>query len=392
MDDTKSPPCQLDTTDWCERHKRRHIGRQRELALADTAAGARFRSYWDKSVQVPSAVSPAAAPSIAAASEQTPKPTKLIFKNHLSPGDVLVMSAAIESLHLSYPKSYLTDVRTSCDAIYENNPRISKIDDSDPDALVFAPKDPKTGKDDQYPLIHQSSQLAAHFMHGYIDSFSRFIDKPLALRVAKPSLHMSNDEKKWISQVQELNIQRNFWIINAGTKNDYTAKGWGLENYQRVVDLLRDRVLFVQIGAKEHRHYALTGTVNLIGQTTHRQLIRLCWHAQGGLGPSTFIQHVFAAHDKPYVCLLGGREPVFWTTYPKQTTLHTLGALRCCKDSACWVSRTVPLGDGDDKDKNLCKQPVFRDSETIPRCMALITPEEVARAVERYHVGGALTY
>ena len=59
--------------------------------------------------------------------------------------------------------------------------------------------------------------------------------------------------------------------------------------------------------------------INLAGQTDHRQLIRLAWHARGGLGPVTYLQHLCAAWEKPYICLLGGREPATWVHYRYRT-------------------------------------------------------------------------
>ena len=132
--------------------------------------------------------------------------------------------------------------------------------------------------------------------------------------------------------------------------------------------------------------------INLVGQTDVRQLVRLSYHAQGGLGPVTFIQHLFAAFEKPYVALLGGREPVSWVQYPLQTTLHTLGKLPCCRTRSCWRSRVVPLGDGAEQDGSLCEAPVLGMQRPVGRCMAAITPADVVRAISAYFEGGALAY
>jgi ADP-heptose:LPS heptosyltransferase len=307
------------------------------------------------------------------------------LRNHLSPGDVLVMSAAIESLHQTYPGKYLTDVDTSANAIYESNPHVVRLDRSDPAARTIQM---------HYPLIHESDLRAVHFLQGYIEFLGKELGVPLKATVNRPALYLSDQEKSWVNQVQEITRKpTRFWLVNAGTKSDFTAKAWGHHNYQEVVDRLRGRIQFVQVGEAGHRHRALDGVIDLIGKTDTRQFIRLCWHAQGGLGPSTFLQHICAAFNKPYVCLLGGREPLPWVHYPTQTTLSTLGTLSCCKDKACWRSRVVALGDGDSKDRpdQLCEQPVFGE-EPIPRCLALISPQRVVEAIEGYYVGGVLTH
>ena len=136
----------------------------------------------------------------------------------------------------------------------------------------------------------------------------------------------------------------------------------------------------------------LEGVINRVGQTSTRELMRLVYHAQGGLGPITFLQHLCAAFEKPYMALLGGREPVPWTQYPLQTTLHTLGKLPCCQTRSCWRSRVVRLNDGSEEDKSVCDSPVMTFSRPVGKCMAIIKPPEVIRAIESCFEGGAMTY
>jgi hypothetical protein len=85
----------------------------------------------------------------------------------------------------------------------------------------------------------------------------------------------------------------------------------------------------------------------------------------------------------------GGREPPHFTAYPHHQYLHTVGALRCCDNGGCWKSRTVALGDGDAKDApdQLCVDVVGH----LPRCMHMITADEVIRRVETYFDGGVLS-
>lgn len=299
----------------------------------------------------------------------------------MCPGDILVMSGAIECLHQQYPNQYLTDVKTSADAIYENSPRITKLDD-----------DVTTIKM-EYPLINECNQRPVHFLQGYVDYLGHMLGINLVCRVTRPYLYLSDDEKKWLPQVQEITKRPiKYWIINAGIKSDYTTKAWGVENYQKVVDLLKGKVQFVQIGEKHHNHPKLNNVIDMIGKTDTRQLIRLCYNAEGGLGPITFIQHIFAAFEKPYVCLLGGREPLQWEHYSTQTMMSTVGALPCCKTGGCWMSRIEPLGDKDSKDTSLCRFPVFTSSGVIPKCMSLISPESVSECILRYYYGGILSF
>src|SRR5581483_1032213 len=114
----------------------------------------------------------------------------------------------------------------------------------------------------------------------------------------------------------------------------------------------------------------------------------------GVLCPVTFAMHLAAAvptragrpPQRPCVVVAGGREPPHWEAYPHHQFLHTVGALSCCADGGCWKSRCQTVGDGDEKDRrNLCEQPVQVSPDLrIPRCMTLITPEDVIRRIEVY--------
>ena len=86
--------------------------------------------------------------------------------------------------------------------------------------------------------------------------------------------------------------------------------------------------------------------------------------------------------NRPCVVVAGGREPPNWEAYPTHQFIHTIGMLPCCAEGGCWRSRSVPLGDGDEKDepKHLCVDVV----NNLPRCMHLITPATVVEGIEHY--------
>jgi len=95
--------------------------------------------------------------------------------------------------------------------------------------------------------------------------------------------------------------------------------------------------------------------------------------------------------NRPCVVIAGGREPTHWEAYPAHQFLHTVGALPCCEKGGCWRSRCHKMGDGSKKDrKKVCEHPVPAGDVSIPRCMDMITPEDVCRAVNRYRQGGAI--
>jgi ADP-heptose:LPS heptosyltransferase len=315
---------------------------------------------------------------------------RIILKNSLSPGDVVMLTAAVRDIHRTYPGEFQTDVRTPCPAIWENNPYLTHLREDD---------DGVESIDCHYPLIHVSNEAPYHFIHGFIE----FLNERLKLRVRptafKGDIHISPIEKSWMSQVEEI-VQDNrpFWIVVAGGKRDFTIKWWDIDRYQRVVNHFRDRILFVQVGEAHHSHPQLNNVIDLRGKTDLRQLIRLVYHAQGIVCPVTMAMHLAAAvevrpgmpKNRPCVVIAGGREPPHWEAYTHHRFLHRVGALKCCDNGGCWKSRTVPLGDGDKKDDkdSLCLDVVGN----LPRCMHLISAEEVIAAIETYFDGGVVQY
>ncbi len=319
-------------------------------------------------------------------------PSRLLLKCFLSPGDIVTMTTAVRDLHCAYPGRYLTDVRTSAEEIWENNPYLTYCDESDEDVRVIHM---------QYPLVNQSNQRPYHFIHGFVQFLEQELGVQIPVTEFKGDIHISDLEKSWMSQVEETGFSGDFWIIMAGGKYDFTAKWWNPESAQAVVDYFRDRILFVQCGDQSHWHPPLRGVLNLIGKTDTRQFIRLMYHADGVLCPVTFAMHLAAAVEtkpgKPSrrACVVvgGGREPMHWEAYPHHQYISTNGTLACCDHGGCWKSRCQPVGDGDEKDNDLCENPVQLTPELrIPQCMNMISAEDVIRRIEMYYEGGALQY
>lgn len=315
---------------------------------------------------------------------------KLILRNGQSPGDIVMLTAAVRDLHRAYPGEFQTDVRTLCPEIWENNPYLSPIADDDPLVEII---------DCEYPLIHRSNDTPYHFIHGFIEHLNQRLGLAVRPTAFRGDIHVSEVEKGWYSQVEEMVGEPvPFWIVVAGGKRDFTAKWWDPARYQRVVDYFAGHVLFVQVGENGHMHPPLRGVIDLRGKTSLRQLIRLVYHAQGALCPVTMMMHMAAAvecrpglpRNRPCVVVAGGREPPQWEAYPHHQFLHRAGALRCCDQGGCWRSRAVPLGDGDEKDapQNCCVDVVG----TLPHCLDLVSAEDVIRAIEVYFAGGAVAY
>ncbi len=202
---------------------------------------------------------------------------KLILINYQSPGDLVMLTAALRDLHKCYPNQFLTDVRTGSPELWENNPYITPLDTDDPEVKVLHC---------HYPLINASNQKPVHFLNGFIEYLNDQLGLRIKLTRFAGDIHISQGEKATPSPVKQITgADVPYWLIVAGGKLDYTIKWWHFRRWQAVVDQFGDKILFVQIGEKHHYHPALNGVLDLRGKTPLRELIRLVYHAQGVLCP-----------------------------------------------------------------------------------------------------------
>jgi ADP-heptose:LPS heptosyltransferase len=309
---------------------------------------------------------------------------RIILRSFQSPGDVLMLTAAVRDLHIAAPRQFQIDVRTSGEELWQNNPHLTPLNESDAGIETL---------DMHYPLINQSNQRPYHFLHG----FTQYLEQRLGLRIPVTrfhgDVHLSDVERRG-PLPSDWNVPNRFWIIIAGGKYDFTAKWWNPECFQQVVNHFCGDIQFVQCGEAGHWHPPLDGVTNLVGKTGLREFVQLMHHADGVLCPVTMAMHLAAAVEtipsrpqhRPCVVVAGGREPPHWEAYPFHQFISNVGTLSCCADGGCWKSRCQLVGDGDEKDhRNLCEQPVeVAPNLQISRCMDRITARDVIRRIEMF--------
>jgi hypothetical protein len=141
---------------------------------------------------------------------------KLILRSRLSPGDIVMLTAAVRDLHRAHPGEFLTDVRTPCPALWEHNPHVTPIDDLDPGAEAV---------DCAYPLVHRSNQEPWHFIHGFMQHLNYTLGTRIRPTAFQGDLHISGTEKSWYRQICEaLGRELPYGLVSAGGKFDFTAK------------------------------------------------------------------------------------------------------------------------------------------------------------------------
>lgn len=299
---------------------------------------------------------------------------KIFIVQRQSPGDILMVTTAVRDLKKAHPYLQI-NVQTSCMDLWENNPYLSReVNRENADRVLNL----------EYPLIHSSDRLPYHFIHAFRKELQLLLGLNIPQGEFKGDIHLAPHEHLELPAV----AGKRYWIIDAGYKLDCPLKHWGSKNFQELVELLKGKVQFVQIGEENphHIHTPLKGVINLIGKTTTRELIQLMHHADGVVTPISFPMHLAAAvpaikrNLRPCIVLAGGREPAHWEAYPGHQFLHTIGMLDCCRNRGCWRATPEP-----DTGRSVCMHPETLGNEKVGRCMTCITPGRVAELIELYN-------
>ena len=297
----------------------------------------------------------------------------IILKNRQALGDILMMTVGIRDLKKAFP-DWPINVSTTAMHIWDNNSNLDKSLNTDNAELV------EIGPGF---LTNASNRDDRHFANAFRISIEEKLGISIPQGLIKPDIWMTEEETKTPI------IEPPYWIIVAGEKGDWTAKTYPFRRWQEIVKALPN-MTFVQIGAKEHKHPALTGknVINYIGKTQDRQsgirdLFKLFYFAEGSMGLVSFQMHLAAAFGMPCVVIAGAREPARFTRYPNHQYLCTDGCLPCASTNSCWhcnLEKTCPLIVKDE------------DGKSIPKCVDIIKTEDVLRAFNQFYEGGRLSF
>ena len=313
---------------------------------------------------------------------------KVFIQQNQSPGDILMLTAAVRDLYAAHNDKFLINVHTTAMPLWQNNPYLDRsVTKQNCDIYIKG----------EYPLIHKSNFTPYHFIHGYIQDLQEKLKVKIPVGKFQVDIHLSIAEKNEPSLVKKLTGQdKRYWLINAGHKMDFTNKMWNFDKYQQVVDILKDQVLFVQVGQKNisHMHCQLKNVINAVGMTNNpRDFVKLMYNASGVVGGVSFAHHLATMEvnksrclkSRGNVCIAGGRQPQTWQSYINQAYIHRCGQYPCCDYGGCWMARINKLNDGNSLDNRICSLPTkTANGIDIPMCMQSITVQQVVDAVRRY--------
>lgn len=302
---------------------------------------------------------------------------KLILSQTQSLGDLVCFTSAIRDLHTCQPGRFITDVRCNplLREVFDNNPYITPIPDGEGQNI-----------DCGYPLIQSSNQLPYPMTMAFTHRLGRALNVWIEPTAFCGDIHLTEREREvWPD------INPPYVLLDAGGKSDFTAKWIPKEHSQLLVDSLKGKYTFVQIGTANPGDYhpKIDGCIDMVGKTTIRELCRLIYNAHCIVTPISSPMHLAAAVPRkggqlrPCVVIAGAREPRHWgPCYPGHTWLGGEGKLPCSRSGACWNSSSPE--NANDRRASRCTNAIEIGAKFYPKCISDITPDQIIAAVEGY--------
>ena len=302
-------------------------------------------------------------------------PEQIVFHNRQAIGDILTFTAAVRDFKKAFPDTKVGVLSTAMH-IWDHNPHIDHNFRDERHILKIGPGF----------LTNKSNSSDLHMCN----AFRLDIENKLGLRIPQgpitPDIWLTEEEHK----APPL-IDGPYWLFVYGGEPGWPCKQY--HRWQEVINLLKDDIQIVQIGVSRHPYPKLENVIDYVGKTEDknhgiRQLWNLFLHAQGTLGLVSMHMHLSAAFGNPCVVLAGAREPASFTQYFGHQYIQTNGTMFCGEHTSCWKCKLEGC-------RNLTKPDNIMEGhhvKEVPRCVAIIEPEEIAEAVRKYYKGGRLEY
>ena len=317
------------------------------------------------------------APEEAIAADETKAPKEVIFKNRQAIGDILTLTSGVRDFKKTYPNTRVGVITTAMH-IWDNNPYIDHQFKTNDNRKVV-----NVGPGF---LTNKSNQWNFHMANAFRMDIQNKMNLKINQGFTRPDIWMTEDEYK-----RKPLIDGPYWIFIYGGEPGWPSKQY--HRWQEVINILKDKIQFVQLGVQGHPYPRLENCIDYVGKTQDRDtgirdLFNIFLHAQGSLGLVSMHMHLSACFNNPCVVLAGAREPAWFTNYFGHQYVQTNGTMECSETKACWACKLEGcrnlVNDGKIQEGHNTKQ--------VPKCVSIIEPEEIAESVRKYYKGGRLVY
>lgn len=166
----------------------------------------------------------------------------------------------------------------------------------------------------------------------------KHFDLPVRLMYSvRPEIYFSEEENSLFAKKYKLSGK--YCVIHSCGVTNYTPnKEWGSKNMQRVIDLTKSKIEWVQLGLSDQP--LLDGAIDLRGKTTLREMSYIIKKAMCVVSTEGLYNHIAAAFNTPSVVIFSGFHPVEIAKYGNTFPIVNDSQMNC---APCWLQTPCPI-------------------------------------------------
>jgi hypothetical protein len=263
-------------------------------------------------------------------------------------GDDLLCTAVLREMHKRGRRRVA--MMTKWPELFENLPYPAKLISYDVGALHCIARAGIAVREVSYGRTVQTDPLKLEFEPGhFIEAMSRSVGITDAVEISPEVSLQAGEVAKWANLRDCVAVQTS----RANPRHAMPNKEWSPGNWPELAKQLQGAARFVQVGGPDDPVFP--GAEDLRGRTSLRDLMAVLANAKLFIGLEGFLMHLAKAVQTESVIIYGGYIHPSHSGYSENTNLFTdLPCSPCGYPSHCELDR---------------------------KCMTLITPSMVARAV-----------
>lgn len=327
---------------------------------------------------------------------------EIVFHNRQRIGDMLMFTTGVRDFKTAFPDTRVNVISTAMH-IWDHNPHLDRtlatyLENGHTLESIKAedyPAHTNVVKIGPGKMTNASNRIDWHFANAYRVSMEDNLGVHIPQGESRPDIWLTREEYEAPRVTPDP-----YWLIIGGGEKGWGCKMYPWDRWQEVINQNPD-LLFYQLGSQGDGHPKLQGknVVDYIGKTEDRNtgirdLFKLFLNAEGSIGLVSFHMHLSGALYKPAVVVAGAREPVSFTRYQGHQYLSNEGCLPCAETTACWHCAThacTNLVNDKGEHVTLTKEDGAHARDGImPRCVDMIEPQDITRAINEYYRGGRL--
>lgn len=254
----------------------------------------------------------------------------IIYRNTDSIGDQLLISAVLEKVKEKYKKPIILFITHL--ELFFNNPHVDRVINYkklSQEDIIFLFKDTIYENDHQTGIVLLMNKIRkakseyicefafpwmvkknSHMKKSLVEFYSQKLN--IETHGTKPTIYLDEDEKNNFKE--KFSLPQNYYIIHSEGIKETEFKNYGVEKMQKIIDLTRCKINWVQIGLENDKKLNETA-LNLSGKLNLMELFCCVYYSEAILSIQGLYTLIAVAFSKKNICIKNDYEYLELTPY-----------------------------------------------------------------------------